>query len=69
MVGIPARTFDVSSSTGDSPNVGRDNKYILYVYEHGQLPGLEVWGALGVKPRTLRKVCCGGWVVGGLYQV
>ena len=29
-------------------------KYILYVYEQGQLPGLEVWGALGVKLQVLQ---------------
>ena len=29
-------------------------KYILYVYKQGQLPGLEVWGALGVKLQVLQ---------------
>ena len=29
-------------------------KYILYVHEQGQLPGLEVWGALGVKLQVLQ---------------
>ena len=29
-------------------------KYILYVYEQGQLPGLEVWGALGIKIQVLQ---------------
>ena len=29
-------------------------KYILYVYEHGQLPGLEVWGILGVKLQVMQ---------------
>ena len=29
-------------------------KYILYVYEQGQLPGLEVLGALGVKLQVLQ---------------
>ena len=29
-------------------------KYILYVYEQGQLPGLEVWGALDVKLQVLK---------------
>ena len=28
--------------------------YILYVYEQGQLSGLEVWGALGVKLQVLQ---------------
>ena len=27
-------------------------KYILYVYGKGQLPALEVWGALGVKQQV-----------------
>ena len=29
-------------------------KYILYVYEQEQLPGLEVWEALGVKLQVLQ---------------
>ena len=29
-------------------------KYILYVYEQGQLPGLEVLGTLGVKVQVLQ---------------
>ena len=34
--------------------VNPNMKYILYVYEKGQLPGLEVWGALGVKLQALQ---------------
>ena len=29
-------------------------KYILYVYEQGQHPGLEVWGTLSVKLQALQ---------------